>query len=76
MRRVGWQPSRFLATRPRPTGFQLTKRLGSINAAGHKDQLIDQAAGRLRNSRMQQRGRGDDQDGAGLELASGGRWEQ
>jgi hypothetical protein len=40
------------------------------------EQRIDQAAGRLGNPRVQQRGRADDQDGAGLQLASGGWWEQ
>jgi hypothetical protein len=39
------------------------------------EQRIDQAAGRLGNIWVQQRGRGDDQDRAGLGLA-GGSWRQ
>jgi hypothetical protein len=46
-------------------GAQLTRQVD------HEHQLIDQTAGRLGNSRVQ-RGQGHDQDGAGLELASGG----
>jgi hypothetical protein len=40
------------------------------------EQLVDQAAGRLGNPRVQQRGWGDDQDGAGLGLAGGSWWQQ
>jgi hypothetical protein len=62
-------------------GAQLTGEVGhkhqlpglAFGMAG--EQLIDQAASRLGNSRVQQRGRGDDQNGAGLELASGS-WRQ
>jgi hypothetical protein len=58
---------------PRPgvlgPGAQLHREVG------HKHQLVDQAARRLRNPRVQQRGRGDDQDGAGLGFA-GGSWRQ
>jgi hypothetical protein len=39
------------------------------------EQLIDRAASRLGNTRVQQRGRGDDQDGVGLGLTSG-PWRQ
>jgi len=39
------------------------------------EQLVDQAAGRLGDPRAQQRGRGDDHDGAGLGFA-GGSWRQ
>jgi hypothetical protein len=39
------------------------------------EQLVDETAGRLGNPRMQQRGRGDDQDCAGLGFASGS-WRQ
>jgi hypothetical protein len=39
------------------------------------EQLVDQAAGRLGDPRVQQRGRGEDQDGAGLGFA-GGSWRQ
>ena len=62
-------------------GAQLTGQVGHkhqltglpLGVAG--EQLVDQAAGRLGNPRVQQRGRGDDQDGAGLGLA-GGSWRQ
>ena len=60
-------------------GAQLTGEVGhkhqltrlSFGVAG--EQLVDQAAGRLGNTRMQQRGWGDDQDGAGLAFAGGRR---
>ena len=39
------------------------------------EQLVEQASGRLGNTRVQQRGRGDDQDRAGLGFA-GGSWRQ
>jgi hypothetical protein len=39
------------------------------------EQLVDQAAGRLGNSGVQQAARANDQDGAGLGFA-GGRWQQ
>jgi hypothetical protein len=50
------------------------------NEVGHKHQLTwlalgDEAAGRLGNSRVQQRGGPDDQDGASLGFA-GGSWRQ
>jgi hypothetical protein len=60
-------------------GAQLNGQVGdkhqltglSFGVAG--EQLVDQAAGRLGDSGVQQSGRGDDQDGAGLGFASG-RW--
>jgi hypothetical protein len=62
-------------------GAQLYREVGhkhqltrlAFGVAG--EQLIDQAAGRLGDTGVQQRWRGDDQDGAGLGFA-GGRWGQ
>jgi hypothetical protein len=62
-------------------GAQLTGEIGHEHqltwlpfwVAG--EQPVDETAGRLGNPRMQQRGRGDDQDGAGLGFA-GGSWRQ
>jgi hypothetical protein len=62
-------------------GAQLTGQVGHkhqlpgfpFGVAG--EQLVDQAPGRPGNPRMQQPGRGDDQDGAGLGFA-GGSWRQ
>src|SRR5215213_11653 len=62
-------------------GAQLDREVGhkhqltrlAFGAAG--EQLIDQAAGRLGNIWVQQRGRADDQDRAGLGLACGS-WRQ
>ena len=60
-------------------GAQLTGEVGDkhqltglpLGVAG--EQLVDQAAGWLGTTRVQQRGRGDDQDGAGFGFP-GGRW--
>jgi hypothetical protein len=62
-------------------GAQLTGEVGhkhqlaglAFGVAG--EQLVDQAAGRLGDQRVQQRAGADDQDRAGLGLASG-RWGQ
>jgi hypothetical protein len=62
-------------------GAQLAGEVGQKDQlTGHSfgvpgEELVDHAAGRLGYPRVQQRGRGDDQDGAGLELA-GGSWGQ
>jgi hypothetical protein len=63
-------------------GPQLTSQVGdkhqltrlAFGVAG--EQGVDQAAGGLGNSGVQQRAGANDEDGAGLELASGGWWEE